>query len=83
MRYRARHSRIVDCGFIFGDAEKEHSVALMRKLEDFLSLRVVTYVVMCNQFHLFVEEPMRRSERDWIATRVSSGCPTIPTPCGH
>ena len=29
----------------------------MRKLEGFLGLRVVTYVVMCNHFHLLVEEP--------------------------
>ncbi len=50
-------SRIVDRRFIFGDAEKEHFVALMRKLEGFLGLRVVTYVVMCNHFHLLVEEP--------------------------
>lgn len=50
-------SRIVDRRFIFGDAEKEHFVALMRKLEGFLGLRVVTYVVMCNHFHLLIEEP--------------------------
>ena len=50
-------SRIVDRRFIFGDAEKEYFVALMRKLEGFLGLRVVTYVVMCNHFHLLVEEP--------------------------
>ncbi len=49
--------RIVDRRFIFGDAGEEHFVALMRKLEGFLGLRVVTYVVMCNHFHLLVEEP--------------------------
>jgi REP element-mobilizing transposase RayT len=31
----------------------------MRKLEAFLGLRVVTYVVMSNHFHLLVEEPDR------------------------
>ncbi|NLT70167.1 MAG: chemotaxis protein CheW [Verrucomicrobiaceae bacterium] len=50
-------SRVVDRRFIFGDAEKEHFVAIMRKLEGFLGLRVVTYVVMSNHFHLLVEEP--------------------------
>ncbi len=33
-------SRIVDRRFIFGDAEKEHFFALMRKVEDFLGLRI-------------------------------------------
>lgn len=50
-------SRVVDRRFIFGDAEKEYFVAVMRKLEAFLGLRVVTYVVMGNHFHLLVEEP--------------------------
>jgi putative transposase len=34
-------------------------VILMRKLEAFLGLRVVTYAVMSNHFHLLVEEPDR------------------------
>jgi len=58
-RYRAWHSRIVDRRFILGDEEREHFVVLMRKLEAFLGLRVVTYVVMSNHFHLLVEEPDR------------------------
>ena len=29
----------------------------MRKLDGFLGLRVITYVVMGNHFHLLVEEP--------------------------
>jgi len=56
---RARHSRVVDRRFILGDEEREHFVVLMRKLEAFLGLRVVTYVVMSNHFHLLVEEPDR------------------------
>ena len=52
-------SRVVDRRFILGDEEREHFVALMRKLEAFLGLRVVTYVVMSNHFHLLVEEPDR------------------------
>lgn len=32
---------------------------LMRKLEAFLGLRVVTYAVRSNHFHLLVEEPDR------------------------
>src|SRR5690606_30211727 len=55
-------SRVVDRRFILGDEEREHFVVLMRKLEAFLGLRVVTYAVMSNHFHLLVEEP-DRSER--------------------
>lgn len=52
-------SRVVDRQFILGDDEREHFVILMRKLEAFLGLRVVTYAVMSNHFHLLVEEPDR------------------------
>ena len=50
-------SRVVDRRFILGDTEREYFVTLMRKLEAFLGVRVVTYVVMSNHFHLLVEEP--------------------------
>lgn len=50
-------SRVVDKRRIFREAEKEHFVSLMRKLEVFMGLRVVTYVVMSNHFHILVEEP--------------------------
>ena len=67
-------SRIVDRRFIFGDAEKEYFVALMRKLEGFLGLRVVTYVVMCNHFHLLVEGPDEETQagldRDTLLKRM-------------
>jgi putative transposase len=52
-------SRVVDRRFILGDEEREHFVVLMRKLEAFLGVRVVTYVVMSNHFHLLIEEPDR------------------------
>ena len=52
-------SRVVDLRFILGEVERTHFVVLMRKLEAFLGLRVVTYVVMSNHFHLLVEEPDR------------------------
>lgn len=50
-------SRVVDRQFILGDEEREHFVVLMRKLEAFLGLRVVTYGIMSNHFHLLVEGP--------------------------
>ena len=52
-------SRIVDRRFIFGDREKEHFVKLMRLYEDFSGVRVLTYVVMSNHFHILVEVPKR------------------------
>ena len=50
-------SRVVDRRYIFQKEEKELFVGIMRKLEAFLGLRVVTYCVMSNHFHLLVEEP--------------------------
>jgi putative transposase len=67
-------SRVVDRQFILGDAEREHFVILMRKLEAFLGLRVVTYAVMSNHFHLLVEEPDRATlpplDRDTLLRRL-------------
>ena len=54
-------SRVVDRQFVLKEEEKEHFVALMRKLEAFHGMRVVTYCVMSNHFHLLVEEPDRES----------------------
>ncbi len=54
-------SRVVDRQFIFGNEEREFFVALMRKLEAFHGLRVLTYVVMSNHFHLLIEEPDREA----------------------
>jgi REP element-mobilizing transposase RayT len=59
-------SRVVDRRFVLGINEREHFVALMRKLEAFHGLRVVTYCILSNHFHLLVEEP-DEAERDSIA----------------
>jgi len=50
-------SRIVERQFYFGAGEKEFFVGTMRKLEAFLDVRVLTYCVMSNHFHLLVEVP--------------------------
>ncbi|MEM7697269.1 MAG: transposase [Verrucomicrobiota bacterium] len=57
-------SRVVDRRQIFDDAEKERFVGIMRKLEAFHGMRVVTYCVMSNHFHLLVEEPDAKEVRD-------------------
>lgn len=50
-------SRFVERNYYFGAAEKEFFVDTMRRLEAFLDVRVLTYCVMSNHFHLLVEVP--------------------------
>ncbi|MEM6883789.1 MAG: transposase [Verrucomicrobiota bacterium] len=50
-------SRVVGREFLLGDKEKDCFVKLMRKYERFCCLKVVSYCVMDNHFHLLVEEP--------------------------
>ena len=52
-------SRIVDRQFIFEAAEKEHFLALMRECERFCRVRVLTYALMSNHFHLLLAVPQR------------------------
>ena len=47
-------SRVVDRQFVLNEEEKENFVALIRKLEAFHGMRVVTYCIMSNHFHLLV-----------------------------
>ncbi len=55
-------SRVVGLDFVFGDPEKERFVALMRIYERFCGLRVLSYCVMSNHFHILVEVPRRPEE---------------------
>lgn len=55
-------SRVVDRQFVLGNEEKEHFVGLMRLYERFCGVRVLTYCVMSNHFHLLVEVPLRPAE---------------------
>lgn len=55
-------SRVVDRRRVFGTVEKEHFVRLMRRYERFCGVRVLTYTVMSNHFHLEVEVPPRPVE---------------------
>jgi REP element-mobilizing transposase RayT len=50
-------SRIVDRAFKLDDGEKEIFRRMMRKAEAFSGVRVLTYAVMSNHFHLLVEVP--------------------------
>jgi len=52
-------SRIVDRRKIFEGRDKEVFRKIMRNLERFMGVRVVTYCLMGNHFHLLVEVPDR------------------------
>ncbi|MDB6172879.1 MAG: transposase, partial [Chthoniobacteraceae bacterium] len=52
-------SRVVDKRFALGDLEKERFVKFMRAYEEFCGVRIVTFCVMSNHFHLLVEVPHR------------------------
>ena len=52
-------SRVVNREFVFGDEEKEVFVRMMREYERFCGVRVVTFCVMSNHFHILLEVPQR------------------------
>ena len=52
-------SRVVDRRRVFGDREKEVFRKLLRNQEAFTGVRVVTYCLMSNHFHLLLEVPDR------------------------
>ncbi|MEM9481782.1 MAG: transposase [Verrucomicrobiota bacterium] len=57
-------SRVVDRQFVLHDAEKEKFVEFMRLYERFCGVRVVTFCVMTNHFHVLVEVPKRPDAED-------------------
>jgi REP element-mobilizing transposase RayT len=72
-------SRVVERRFIFhtsghGSAEPERFIKLMRRLEAFSGVRVLTYVLMSNHFHLLCEvpEPRTLSEAE-VLERIEAG----------
>jgi REP element-mobilizing transposase RayT len=52
-------SRVVDRRHILGEVEKEHFVSLLREYEAFCEVKVLTYCLMDNHFHVLVEVPKR------------------------
>lgn len=50
-------SRVVDRRFIFGDLEKEQFRTLLKELAEFCQVRILTFCLMSNHFHLLVEVP--------------------------
>ncbi|MCX6857099.1 MAG: transposase [Verrucomicrobia bacterium] len=71
-------SRVVNRDFVLGDEEREEFVRLMRVYERLCGVRVVTYCVMSNHFHVLVGVPKKPevmpSNHELIATvRASLG----------
>ncbi len=52
-------SRVVDRRLLFGDKDKAIFRKMMRSLEAFLEVKVITYCFMGNHFHLLLEIPDR------------------------
>ncbi|NCD34617.1 MAG: hypothetical protein EOL87_14525 [Spartobacteria bacterium] len=50
-------SRIVGRQMLLGDAEKEYICQLIRRIEGFTGIRVLTFSIMTNHVHLLLEEP--------------------------
>jgi len=50
-------SRVVDKRYAFGDAERRKFHSIMRRLEEFCGVQVLTYCLMSNHFHLLVRVP--------------------------
>ena len=55
-------SRVVDRRYVLGKREKEQFVRMMRLYEEFCGVRVLTYCVMSNHFHILLEVPQRPEE---------------------
>ncbi len=51
------HSRIVDRRFILKEAERNLFRSLMLELAEFCQVRILTYCIMSNHFHILVEVP--------------------------
>ncbi len=52
-------SRVVNKEFVFGDEEREMFRRMMRKIEAFSGVEVVTWAILSNHFHLLLHVPDR------------------------
>jgi len=57
-------SRVVNRERIFTPEEKERFVALMRSVEAFCGVKVLTYTVLSNHFHILLHVPKRQHVKD-------------------
>src|SRR5512141_1138621 len=52
-------SRVVERRFLWDDQDREQFVAYMRLYAEFCGVRILTYCILSNHFHLLVEVPRR------------------------
>ncbi|HAB16800.1 MAG TPA: chemotaxis protein CheW [Verrucomicrobiales bacterium] len=52
-------SRVVDRQFVFGELEREQFLKYLREYESFCGVRVLTYCILSNHFHLLLEVPAK------------------------
>ena len=57
-------SRAIEGRFIFGQPEKERFHQIMRKLEGFCGLRIVTCSILSSHWHILLEVPQRAEVSD-------------------
>ncbi|NCD34503.1 MAG: transposase [Spartobacteria bacterium] len=55
-------TRVVGRQMLLGEEEKKHMLSLIRRVEGFTGVRVLTYALMTNHIHLLLEEPDRSTE---------------------
>ena len=70
-------SRVVDKNYIFGEAEKRHFHFLMRRLERFCGVQVLTYCLMSNHFHLLIRVPDKAAAAKLGAAELRKLLPLI------
>ena len=73
-------SRTVDGEAFFGDLEREVFRRMIWQVADFSGVRVITYAVMKNHFHLFVEVPEKTEISDEELVRRFRVLYPQPTP---
>lgn len=55
-------SRVLNRDFVFGPPEREQFVRLLREYERFCGVRVLTFCILSNHFHLLVQVPARPAQ---------------------
>jgi REP element-mobilizing transposase RayT len=57
-------SRVVNREFVFEDAEREQFAKIMRMAEDFCGVRVLTWTILSNHFHILLDVPEKPKDFD-------------------
>ncbi|HRI15731.1 MAG TPA: transposase, partial [Verrucomicrobiota bacterium] len=78
-------SRVVDRQFVFGELEREQFLKYLGEHESFCGVRVLTYCILSNHFHLLLEVPAKpttpRTAEELLAKleALSSTAPSAAT----